>query len=665
MNCPNCRQSVLEGQESCPNCGYDLSVYWSIHTLKDNIWGVKKEAHALSSKIDLLTDRFSQLERAIVKSISEVKKPEIKPQKPKETFEDMEEFEIDSDALQDIPTDLPQQDGQSGILSSTSDRRIPKPEVLATHKGASEVKFGQKWLLIAGIVTTVLAVGWFLKYSFDQNWIGPAGRVTMAYLLGVIFLGSGEFCRRKDYHFFGLYLIGGGLAMLYFATYAAFQIYYLLSQPASFGVMVLITLLSGTLALFYDTKWLAVLGLIGGFLTPVILSTGHDHQLFLMTYMLILNTGILYIAFFKQWGLLSYLGFFFTWMLFSGWYAQHYTVHKFWKTMVFLNLFFLNYAFVPFVYHVLKDHGKMFRGAGIIMLNAFIAFGYAFTMIREYSRVEYVSIVTIIYAGIFLWMAQSIYRRDPEQVRAFVLMIAEATLFLVLTVPILFSDHWITDFWAIQAAVVLWASIKLRSKWIYNSFLIIFLITLIKFLTYDYTEVFHLQMPGIYFWHSYGHLLMGRFFTSFIVLGTLFLSAYLVKKEGEGIGYFHDKDAGVFLWTFGVLLFIVLNIEVGAFFHDYAPRARFAAISVLWTLFSIALIAIGFLKNNAFLRQFAIGLFGVTMVKVFFIDMSNVSTPYRIISFTVLGVMLIGASYLYHRYKDRILPAVSENGPPE
>ena len=109
----------------------------------------------------------------------------------------------------------------------------------------------------------------------------------------------------------------------------------------------------------------------------------------------------------------------------------------------------------------------------------------------------------------------------------------------------------------------------------------------------------------------------------------------------------------------------MLNIEVGAFFHDYAPRAHFAAISVLWTLYSIALIAMGFLKNSAILRQFAIGLFGVTMMKVFFIDMSNVSTPYRIISFTVLGVMLIGASYLYHRFKDRILPAVSEKGSPK
>ncbi len=92
----------------------------------------------------------------------------------------------------------------------------------------TEVTFGQKWLLIAGVIITVLGVGWFLKYSFDQNWIGPAGRVALAYLGGIAFLAGGELFRRRDFGIFGLYLIGGGIAILYFATFAAFQIYHLL-----------------------------------------------------------------------------------------------------------------------------------------------------------------------------------------------------------------------------------------------------------------------------------------------------------------------------------------------------------------------------------------------------------------------------------------------------
>jgi uncharacterized membrane protein len=70
-------------------------------------------------------------------------------------------------------------------------------------------------------------------------------------------------------------------------------------------------------------------------------------------------------------------------------------------------------------------------------------------------------------------------------------------------------------------------------------------------------------------------------------------------------------------------------------------------------------MVVGFLRNHALLRQGAIGLFAATVLKVFFADMANVSTPFRIISFVVLGLMLIGASYLYYRYRERILPARS------
>ncbi|MCJ7771521.1 MAG: DUF2339 domain-containing protein, partial [Desulfobacterales bacterium] len=136
----------------------------------------------------------------------------------------------------------------------------------------------------------------------------------------------------------------------------------------------------------------------------------------------------------------------------------------------------------------------------------------------------------------------------------------------------------------------------------------------------------------------------------------LFLSSRLISKQNQSTGLLEGRDS-VFWWAvFGIALFIVLNIETGAFFHDYLPTARFAAVSVLWALFSIGLMVLGFVKNISVLRQCAIGLFAVTMIKVFFVDMANVSTPYRIISFLILGLMLIIASYLYYRFKDAILP---------
>ncbi len=107
----------------------------------------------------------------------------------------------------------------------------------------------------------------------------------------------------------------------------------------------------------------------------------------------------------------------------------------------------------------------------------------------------------------------------------------------------------------------------------------------------------------------------------------------------------------------------MLNIEIAGYFYDYARPARFAAISVLWALFATALMVLGFARSATTLRRCSLVLFAVTLLKVFLWDMAHVSTPYRIVSFLVLGLMLIGASYLYHRYKARIdVPAATDTG---
>jgi uncharacterized membrane protein len=635
MQCPRCKHKVSEDATACPHCGYGLIVLQSFNTMKDELGNISVETLSLSQKIKQMQKRLAQLETLISHQIPTGEKA---PAKTKAATRQ-------KTRPQSPPPPTP-----------------PRQKVQPSTSRESEVTFGQKWLLIAGVVLTVLAVGWFLKYSFDQNWIGPAGRVAMAYLGGIAFLGLGEFFRSKRFHIFGLYLIGGGIATLYFATFAAFHIYHLIAHVPAFGIMILVTTVACILALLYDTAWLAVLGLIGGFMTPIILSTGVDEQVALMTYLVILNIGVLSIAFFKQWRLLNYLGFFLTWFLFSGWYIQYYEDPKFWTTTIFLNIFFLTYAFVPFAYHILRQRSQHMRSIEILVPNAFIAFGYSFAMIKNHFSVEYVSIVTLAYAIIFLWMAHIIYNRDGKQVGAFVMLIGKATLFLVLTIPILFSNHWITFFWAIQAVILLWAALKLENRWLYASFITLALMTLGKFFFYDYAHIFHLRLVGMYFRGNYTHLLLERYITSVIVLVAVFQSSRLLAKKTGTVGLFEGKKAAVWWGVATITLFLIMNIEISALFYDYASQARFAAISVLWAIFSIVLIIFGFVKNRSSLRKCAIGLFAVTMIKVFLVDMARVSTPYRVISFMVLGLMLIGASYLYYRFKKQILPPESKKG---
>lgn len=660
MECPQCKRTFLKDESVCPWCRYDLSRAVLIQGLKEDAQHIRSEVASLQEGITVcmghvytLQDHLKRLETALAPPLPQ---PERMPEARVPEIAGYPETVIKPEAEKPEPIVQPE-------ISPVFNAPRPRQHAAFQYQQLTEIHVGQKWLLIAGIVFTVLAVGWFLKYSFDRNWIDPAGRVSMAYLAGLAFLGAGEWFRRKELPLFGLSLVGGGIATLYFATFAAFTIYHLFSQTMSFFIMILVTMLAGTLSLVYDTIWLAVLGLIGGFITPVALSTGQDNQVALMTYMTILNTGILGIAFFKQWRQLNYLGFIFTWFLFAQWYGKYYADPKFWITLTFLNIFFLTYALAPFAYHILKDQEKRLSGIGLLVPNAFIALGYSIVMIRDYARLEYAGIVTVIYAAIHLWMAQHIYRRDQKQVEAYVMLIAQALVFLVITIPILFSDHWITIFWAIQAVAILWAALKLENRWLYGSFVLLLAITLYKFFFYDLVTVFPFMMDEAYFINGYATGLVARVISEIIVVLALFQSARMVRDLPREFQLFHDYDGAVLWCALSVAIFIMLNMEVSAGFYDYYIEARFAAISVLWAIFSIVLMVLGFINNNLLLRQCAIALFGVTMFKVFFADMANVSTPWRIVSFMILGLMLIGASYLYYRFKDLILPEEQKEEP--
>lgn len=661
MQCPNCKKLVQPDFYACPDCGIALSLFRDLTEMKNDLERAKFESTNISDRLNRLQQKLNTFESGITKSLLKQTPEELDPKT--HPGRSSRKVYVDEKRKVKAGPDKEFAKGKSPRPSSSTSERAstPPPKSAKVHSHAlatspeAEIQFGQKWLLIIGIIIMVLGIGLFLKYAFSQNWVGPAGRTSMAYLTGMAFMGIGEFFRRRHLDLFGLYLIGGGIATLYFSTFAAFQIYDLIGQVTAFGIMVLITTMAALLSLFYNTKWLVVLGFLGGFLTPILLSTGEKNQMVLMSYMTILNCGILAIAFFKKWDLLNYLGSAFTWILFSGWYMADYTDDKFWQTTMFLNIFFLIHNSAPFVYYFVKEHRKPISGFAITMPNAFISFGYSFVMIRSHFSVNYVSIVTLAYAAIFFWMASFLYRRNRESLESFVLLLAKGLVFLAITVPLVFSAQWITFFWVAQAVALLWASIRLKNNWFCGGALILLLLSTLKFFFYDYAQVFHLQ-SGIYYRQGYTYMVLERLFSTAAILAAFWYSGRIMTSDGKKITMKIENFPVILYSLFGGILFVTLNFEVAAFSHDYALLARFASISVLWTLFSIALMALGFIKNIHNIRMISIGLFAITIIKVFFVDMKDVSTPFRIISFIVLGLVLIGASYLYYRYRDRILP---------
>ena len=661
MQCPKCYNVITELSTQCLHCNYSyekeiyerLTIYFEMKKEFTHLHSVvKNDVWASMQKISESLANYERLIDTDLKNMSVVIKDG-------EVTESMPAVKSVSEINVEKKPEAPAQIRQEKIPV----KETPKPKrVHEEESSAFEVRLGQKWLLIIGIVTMIFGIGYFLKYSFEQGWVGPAGRVAMAYFWGIALLVAGNGFRTKKFETFGLYLIGGGIATLYFSTFAAFQIYHLFSQIPSFSIMVLITVLASVLSIVYDNKWLSVLGIIGGFMTPVLLSTGQDNQIALMTYMAILNIGLLSIAFYKRWGLLNILGFIFTYLLFTTWFGSHYTETKFWPTIIFLNIFYLIYCLIPFAYYFSRIDDERTEEFLIITPNSFIAFGYSYFMIREYFSLEWVSVISVLYSVLFLLMASYLFKKDKHNQNAFVILLAKSALFLIITIPIIFSKHWITIFWAAQAITLLWAGIKLDKKSLILSAYLLITITLGKFLLYDYISVFRFNPAFFSIANSYTYMITERYITSAFLLALLYVFARMAKRMSlqhlSTSRTSDSEDAPAIFALWGGLLFIVLNIETASFFHDYLPAARFAAISVLWALFSVILMIKGFKDNNSLIRKVSLVLFSITLLKVFSFDMSNISTPYRIISFIILGLILVMTSYLYHKYKDKIIDAI-------
>lgn len=177
---------------------------------------------------------------------------------------------------------------------------------------------GENLISKIGIAILVLAIGYFVKYAIDNDWIGAVGRVGVGVICGGILVALAHRLH-NSYKAFSSVLVGGGLAIFYFTITLAYHQFHLFSQIVAFIIMVIITAFAVILSILYNRQEVAIIALIGGFATPFMASDGSGNYKSLFTYLIILNAGLLVIAYKKSWRLLNALAFIFTVVLFASW----------------------------------------------------------------------------------------------------------------------------------------------------------------------------------------------------------------------------------------------------------------------------------------------------------------------------------------------------------
>jgi uncharacterized membrane protein len=216
---------------------------------------------------------------------------------------------------------------------------LPRGDSGDVEPESLESRIGGRWLLNIGIAAIVIGVAYFEKLAIDNGWINPMARVIQGYLLGAALIYIGGRFVRKGYDVYGQMMTGGGVAILYVATYAASMFYHLIDRGPAFAVMIGVTAFGAWLADRHDSQGLAVLAVSGGFMTPFLLRGNADQQVALFTYVAVMVGGAVYLSRRRAWPLLNVLSYLFTLLTVAGRADRFYTPDKYIATELFLTLF--------------------------------------------------------------------------------------------------------------------------------------------------------------------------------------------------------------------------------------------------------------------------------------------------------------------------------------
>lgn len=209
----------------------------------------------------------------------------------------------------------------------------------ATAAVSWEQFMGAKLFAWIGGFALFLGIAFFIKYSFDNNLVPPWLRVLSGFLSGVGLVVGGARLKRKPYEVTAQTLCATGIVILYAATFAAHDRYGLIGVTAAFALMTAVTATAFLLAVRLNALVVAILGIVGGFLTPPMLSSGQDQPLALFGYLALLDAGLIAVALHRRWFFLIGLGLFGTALMQFGWAARFFTAAKVFTAMGIFTLF--------------------------------------------------------------------------------------------------------------------------------------------------------------------------------------------------------------------------------------------------------------------------------------------------------------------------------------
>jgi len=415
--------------------------------------------------------------------------------------------------------------------------QVDKPKILTPPRKSYWEKFkdknpdlekfiGENLINKIGILILVLGISYFVKFAIDKNWINEPARIGIGILAGALVMGIAHKLR-KNYGAFSSVLVAGAIAIFYFTIGIAFHDYQLFNQTVAFAIMVIITVFSSLISLSYNRMELAILSLIGGFAVPFMVSTGTGNYIVLFTYIIILNIGILGLAYYKKWNTVNILAFVFTVLLFGAWFfndvnsdTPHYL-----GALLFAFAFYFIFIVTNIINNIRTKGTFSNAQLSILAINTFLFYGVGMLIFSNY-RPELKGLFTTGLGFLNLIYAWLLYKKFGLDKTAVYLLIGLTLTFITLAIPIQFKGNYITLFWAAEAVLLMWLSQKSKIK-SYRFAAVIVHVLMVLSLIMDWEQKYNNDVEVL-------NIIINPIFgTGIFAIISIFLVYFLLKNEKE------------------------------------------------------------------------------------------------------------------------------------
>lgn len=571
----------------------------------------------MNAHTDALRKDIYSLKKLVESRLEEIKRPETTS--VTELTEEMPEKTVVEELVPpviEVPVEAATEYLQKEMVSGTAAEVQPEkkkvvPQPVIKPFGLVEEKkkvdyekyIGENLFGKIGILVLVVGMGLFVKYAIDKNWINEVFRTVLGFVVGGGLLVLSQ--RLKNtYRTFSSLLAGGAFAIFYVTVAMAYHYYGLFSQAAAFVILVVLTVLMSLLSVVYNRRELAVIGLVGGFIAPFLVSNGMGNYQVLFTYLTILNVGMFGLSLYKKWGELPVIGFVATYVIMLG-YSLVADLDiagdmQLIQLLLFSTLFYLIFL-LPVVSVLRTDNKKANQPLMmIVVLNNFIYLYFALWYLHElHLPYNIKGAFTLFIALVNVCLAYAIRGKKSETGYLFTALVGMFLTFISISIPIQLEGSFITLLWATEMVVVLWLFIKFRQPvYAYFTQLLLFL-TVVSFLM-DVEDVLTDGFVQPLLWN-------GTFATG-IFTGLAFgVFVWLMEREKV----FFTQTSNLKYIPFSVISLLLGSVVVYLsfivdFYRNITDEPLSNCVCLAFTCFALLLLLIGLRKRFPMARFFVV-----------------------------------------------------------